>query len=262
MAALAHSCASLITSFTPVRPRRARSRRKSLRKVPASEGLAAMPGTSLRQSAFTPTAMVTATDKMRPPSRNLRRVASIRKQGRSPPIGLVRKASTRSSTSSRSRPTRLLEMPVPPMACARSSMARVETPWTQVFWMTAVSAFSTARRGGIEEQQETGHRAELRDAQLDIPGARPPILVAAAVPLRQAFGGLLCVRGAGPSADPELHKALGLAQQIRIATLIQELFQVHYRLGHRDHPSVHVGFRNPTLTRNPMTASATSRPGT
>jgi hypothetical protein len=57
------------------------------------------------------------------------------------------KASTRASISSHNRDTWLLEMPVPPMACTKSSTERVETPWMYASWITAVSAFSVIRRG-------------------------------------------------------------------------------------------------------------------
>ena len=66
MAALMPSWASEITSLTPRKPRRASVRRKSVQKVSASEGPMAMPNTSRRPSALTPTATVTATDTMRP----------------------------------------------------------------------------------------------------------------------------------------------------------------------------------------------------
>ncbi|ETX13466.1 hypothetical protein OCH239_10140 [Roseivivax halodurans JCM 10272] len=61
------SCASLITSFTPVKPRRTKPRRNSVQNGSASEGPMAIPSTSRRPSVFTPTAMVTATDTMQRP---------------------------------------------------------------------------------------------------------------------------------------------------------------------------------------------------
>jgi hypothetical protein len=71
-AALMPSCASEMTSFTPRRPRRARLRRKSVQKVSASDAPIAMPSTSRRPSLLTPTAMVTATETIRPACRTLR----------------------------------------------------------------------------------------------------------------------------------------------------------------------------------------------
>ena len=65
-AALMPSCASEITSLTPRRPRRRSLRRNSVQKVSASEGPMSMPSTSRRPSALTPTAMITATETMRP----------------------------------------------------------------------------------------------------------------------------------------------------------------------------------------------------
>jgi len=49
--------------------------------------------------------------------------------------------------SSHSRDTWLLEIPLPPIACTRSSTERVEMPWMHASWITAVSAFSAIRRG-------------------------------------------------------------------------------------------------------------------
>jgi len=60
------SCASEITSFTPRSPRRASWRRKSVQKVSASEAPIDMPSTSRRPSVLTPTAMITATETIRP----------------------------------------------------------------------------------------------------------------------------------------------------------------------------------------------------
>ena len=65
-----------------------------------------------------------------PPWRTFGQGASIQREGHAPSTGRVEKASTRSSISSQSRRTGLLEMPVPPMAGTRSSIARVETPGT------------------------------------------------------------------------------------------------------------------------------------
>ena len=43
--------------------------------------------------------------------------------------------------------TVLLEMPLSPIACTRSSTFRVETPPLHASWITATSAFSDVRRG-------------------------------------------------------------------------------------------------------------------
>jgi carbamoyltransferase len=64
--------ASEITSLTPRSPRRASLRRNSVQNVSASEGPMSMPSTSRRPSLLTPTAMMTATETMRPPRRTFR----------------------------------------------------------------------------------------------------------------------------------------------------------------------------------------------
>ena len=63
------SWASEMTSLTPRRPRRASLRRKSVQKVSASDAPIARPSTSRRPSPLTPTAMITATETMRPSRR-------------------------------------------------------------------------------------------------------------------------------------------------------------------------------------------------
>ena len=65
-AALMPSCASEITNLTPRSPRRASWRRNSIQKVSASEAPIIMPSTSRRPSVLTPTAMITATETIRP----------------------------------------------------------------------------------------------------------------------------------------------------------------------------------------------------
>ena len=71
-AALMPSCASEMTSFTPRRPRRVSLRRNSVQIGSASEVPISSPGTSRRQSVLTATAMMVATDTIRPPRRTLR----------------------------------------------------------------------------------------------------------------------------------------------------------------------------------------------
>jgi hypothetical protein len=60
---------SLITSFTPRRPRRFRLRRNSVQNGSASLAPTFSPSTSRWPSVFTPTATITATLTMRPASR-------------------------------------------------------------------------------------------------------------------------------------------------------------------------------------------------
>ena len=65
-APLSPSWASEITSLTPRSPRRVKERRNSTQNVSASEAPTVMPRISLRPSPWTPTAMMTATEMMRP----------------------------------------------------------------------------------------------------------------------------------------------------------------------------------------------------
>ena len=82
-AALRPSWASETTSFTPRRPRRVSLRRNSVQNGSASEAPISMPSTSRRPSQLTPTAMMTATETMRPP------LAHLQVGGVDPQIGPV-----------------------------------------------------------------------------------------------------------------------------------------------------------------------------
>jgi len=68
--------ASLMTSWTPVRPRSRRSRRNSVQKSSVSLFPVAQPRTSLLPSALTPVAITTAWETTRLLSRTLQYVAS------------------------------------------------------------------------------------------------------------------------------------------------------------------------------------------
>ncbi len=129
---------SEITSLTPRRPRRASERRKSVRKVSASDAPTAMPSTSRRPRSLTATAMVTATGTMRPASRIFTQVASSHRYGQSPSSGRSRKSRILPSISPHSRDTRLLEMPDMPIACTGSSTERVDTPLMQASWIVSI----------------------------------------------------------------------------------------------------------------------------
>ena len=65
-AALIPSWAPEMTSLTPRRPRRDSLLRNSIQKVAASETPMSKPSTSRRPPLLTPTAMITATETMRP----------------------------------------------------------------------------------------------------------------------------------------------------------------------------------------------------
>ena len=72
MAAFSPSCASDVTSFTPRRPRRSMLLRKALQNVSASDGPMCRPTVSRLPSVSAATAIIAATETIRPPSRCLR----------------------------------------------------------------------------------------------------------------------------------------------------------------------------------------------
>jgi hypothetical protein len=61
-----------MTSFTPRKPRSAKERKNAFQNGSASEAPVAMPNTSRRPSVFTPTAIITATETIRPASLTFR----------------------------------------------------------------------------------------------------------------------------------------------------------------------------------------------
>src|SRR5205823_1795949 len=93
------SWASEITSLTPRKPRFTSPFRKPDQNGSASEGPMPRPTISRRPSLDTATAIIAATETMRPPSRTLRYVASSQRYGHSPSNGRSRNALTRSSMS-------------------------------------------------------------------------------------------------------------------------------------------------------------------
>ncbi len=72
MASFRPSWASEITSFTPFRPRRLSERRKSIQKGAASDWPTLKPMISRRPSVLAATAIITATETIRPPWRCFR----------------------------------------------------------------------------------------------------------------------------------------------------------------------------------------------
>src|SRR3954463_13689799 len=81
-----------MTSFTPRKPRSASERRNAVQNGSASDAPVATPSTSRRPSVFTPTAIITATETMRPAWRDFRYVASIHRYGQAPSMGRARSA--------------------------------------------------------------------------------------------------------------------------------------------------------------------------
>lgn len=135
-----------MTSVTPSSPRLRKDRRKSVQNVSACEGPIPSPIISLRPSVLAATAMMAATETIRPPCRCLRYVASSQTWGQSPVSGRFGNSPTCSSMSLHSFETVRFEMPLSPMACTRSSTLRVETPLIQASWMTATKACSEVLR--------------------------------------------------------------------------------------------------------------------
>src|SRR5918911_447219 len=92
IAALSPSWASEATSFTPLRPRLTRLLRNVDQKVSASLGPRCRPTTSRRPSVSTATAIMAATETIRPPSRTFRQGPAGPKAGPPPPGGPPPKA--------------------------------------------------------------------------------------------------------------------------------------------------------------------------
>src|SRR5262249_57123682 len=85
-----------ITSLPPLRPRLTRPFKKADQNGSASDGPMPSPTISRRPSLDTATAIIAATETMRPPPRTFRQVALSHRYGHSPPPRRSRKAPTRS----------------------------------------------------------------------------------------------------------------------------------------------------------------------
>jgi hypothetical protein len=81
IAALRPTCESEMTSFTPRTPLRLKLRRNSVQKGSASLGPTARPSNSRVPSVFTPTAIITAIETIRPDARTFTYAASIHRYG-------------------------------------------------------------------------------------------------------------------------------------------------------------------------------------
>ena len=95
----------------------------------------------------------------------------------------------------------------------------------------------------LEERRKIGAGPQAENPKLDAAGPRLPVSIAIAVALRQPVGGLLAIIRAGLRAHLELHQALGgkaghLAQQVGIGALFHQSAQVHHGFGHRGNASV------------------------
>src|SRR6201987_2070184 len=255
IAAFSPSWASEITSLIPRKPRRAMLFRKLDQKVSASEGPICSPTISRRPSVLTATAIIAATETMRPPSRCFRYVAPSHRYGHSPANGRSRKAWTRSSISLQSLETCDLLIPDSPIACTRSSTRRVETPPIQASWRTAISAFSELLRAWRNGGKEAPLR-QFRDAQLQ--GAEPGVECAVAVTV--APGGPLAVALVTPGADQPLdiglhqqlqHRLCHGSQKISLTSLLQQLGQYQSLFGHRVLLRFRLKSRNSTLAVRP-----------
>ena len=247
------SWASEMTSLTPRRPRRASLRRKAVQKVSASEGPISMPSTSRRPSLLTPTAMITATETMRPAS------ADLQVGGVDPQIGPV--ALDRPVEEGLHLAVDLLAQPRHLALGDAAHPHRLD----QVVDRAGRDALDVGlldHRGQrllghpprLQEAGEVAALPQLRDAQLDRAGARLPVALAIAVALGQPLGALLAVAGAGQAAHLQLHQPLGgkadhLPQKIGVGGLLHQRPQVHHLVGHRWFLG-QVGVCNPTLPKN------------
>ena len=135
---------------------------------------------SRRPSVLTATAIIAATETMRPPSRTLQ-IGGVEPQIR--PLALDRPVEEGVDPLIdvlAQLETWLFEMPLSPIACTSSSTRRVDTPPIQASWITVTSAFSAVLRGS-RNGGKYEPLAQLGDAQLQRAEARVEAAVAIAV---------------------------------------------------------------------------------
>ena len=111
--------------------------------------------------------------------------------------------------------------------------------------MTATKAFAALRGPSVlgrvlrlEERREVAALGQPRDRELDPARARPPTLVAAAVPLRRPQRRARTLRRSRRGLDLQLHQPLGrkgqhLAHEIGVRPLLHEIEKGHPLVGHR-----------------------------
>src|SRR5512132_420993 len=232
------SWASEITSLTPRRPRRVSLRRKPVQKVSASDGPISIPRTSRRPSAFTPTAMMTATETTRPS----RLAVDLFAQTRDLALGNAAHAERLDQVVDRAHRDAL-----------------------DVGLLDHGSERLLGHPARLEEAREVGALPQLRDAQFHRSGPRLPATVAVAVALDEPLGGLLAPAGAGQPLHLQLHQAMGgkadhLAQKVGVGGLLYQCAQRHHVVGHRSVLGSGRGFANPTLyRRSTMTGREAAR---
>jgi len=90
----------------------------------------------------------------------------------------LRQAAILPSISSHSRDTWRFEMPLIPIAGTKASTERVDTPWMEASWMTAVSAPELVEGLGqsprLEKPRQIAAAAQLGGTPLDGAGAGLP----------------------------------------------------------------------------------------
>src|SRR5437763_3140324 len=264
IAALSPSWASETTSLTPLRPRLTRPLRNVAQKVSASLGPRCRPTISRRPSASTATAIMAATETIRPPSRTFSpgsgsagpRPGSGRVEPQVRPLALQRPveegadplvdvlAQLRDGALRDAREPHGLHQLVDPARGHAADPGLLDHRDERLL----------ADLPGLEEGREVGALPELGDAQLQRaePGVEraPPEAVAVVEPLRRAL--------VAPGPDQALHVALHQqlqhgfrhrAQEVADAGLLQQLGQWQSVLGHRS--STRMRSRNSTLAERP-----------
>ncbi len=186
-------------------------------------------------SVVTPTAIITATETMRPACRTFTYVASIHTYGKSPPSGRLRKASTRSSISLHRRDTWLFDMPAMPVARTNPSTDRDALDVR--FLHDGDECLSAVRRGS-KKPGEIPSFPELRNANVDRFGARLPQAIAIAIATVATVDATLTIFSAATLLNPKLHEPLDdvpeeISDDIILRPLLDELGKCDTGLGHR-----------------------------
>src|SRR4051794_2587482 len=136
-----------------------------------------------------------------------------------------------------------LDMPVMPSAWTRSSTLRVETPWIQASWITAVRAFSGVLRGSrkagkLQKGWKVGPLAQLRYLQVERAEPGFQLTIAIAVAVCGALIGAFMAPGTDQAIDLELHQPLECvggdgAQEVAVGTGLDLVKQKCHRVvGH------------------------------
>ena len=213
-----------------------------------------MPSTSRRPSVLTPTAMMTATETMRPPLAHLH-VGGVDPQIRPVAFDRPLEEGLHLAVDLLAQPRDLALGDAAHAHRLDQVVDRAGRDALHIGFLDHRGQRLLGHAARLQEAREVAALPQLGDAQLDRAGARLPVAVAVAVALGQPLRALLAIAGAGQAADLQLHQPL--RRQSRSSRASRSASGVFSTSARRfiissviGGSSNQVGVRNPTLPAN------------